>query len=117
MYVHRFDSRLCWHSCRLLDNSHVRFSLVFCHGLQVEFWSGGTSLFQSFRACNLQRIVSLDPDGFSKHLIYHSANNKQRQLAQQKKSERFVKVDTLLGQLNTVKKNAQEAKRRELAEP
>ena len=72
------------------------------------------SLFQSFRACNLQRIVSLEPDGFSRQLIYHSANNKQKQLTRQRKSDRFVKVDTLLGQLNAVKKNAQEASRKEL---
>lgn len=62
----------------------------------------------------MQRIVSLDPDGFSRHLIYHSANNKQKQLKNQDKSDRFVKVDHLLGQLNTVKKRAEDAKRKEL---
>jgi hypothetical protein len=64
----------------------------------------------------MQRIVSLNPDGFSRHLVYHSANNKQRQLTARGKRERFVKVDNLLGQLNTVKKNAEEAKRKELAQ-
>jgi hypothetical protein len=64
----------------------------------------------------MQRIVSLDPDGFSRHLVYHSANNKQRQLTAMRKRERFVKVDNLLGQLNTVKKNAQESMRKELAQ-
>jgi len=82
----------------------------------VEFWSGGMSLFQSFQACNLQRIVSLDPDEFSRHLLYHSANNKQKQLAARGKQDRFVKVDNLLGQLNTVKKNAEAAKKRELGQ-
>ena len=82
----------------------------------VEYWSGGMSLFQSFNGCNLQRIISLDPDGFSRQLVYHSANNKQRQLKQRGKQERFVKVDNLLGQLNTVKKNAEVAKKRELEE-
>lgn len=80
----------------------------------VEYWSGGMSLFQSFKACNLQRIVSLDPDEFSRQLVYHSANNKQKQLKQRGKQDRFVKVDNLLGQLNTVRKNAEAAKKKEL---
>lgn len=81
----------------------------------VEYWSGGMHLFQSFNACNLQRIIPLeDPDEWSRHLIYHSANNKQRQLKQRGKQDRFVKVNHLLGQLNTVKKNAEAAKKREL---
>lgn len=83
----------------------------------VEYWSGGMHLFQSFRACNLQRIIPLEPDQWSKHLIYHSANNKQRQLKQRGKQYRFVKVDNLLGQLNTVKKNAEIAKKKELEAP
>lgn len=80
----------------------------------VEYWSGGMSLFQAYKACNLQRIISLDPDEFSRQLIYHTANNKQRQLKRRGKQDRFVKVDNLLGQLNTVKKNAIAAKNREL---
>lgn len=71
----------------------------------VEYWSGGLHLFTSQNACNLQRIVSLDPEGFSKHLIYHSSNNKQRQRTGQRE-ERFVKANTLLGQLNAVSKKA-----------
>jgi len=71
----------------------------------VEYWSGGLHLFTSQNACNLQRIVSLDPEGFSKHLIYHSSNNKQRQRTGQRE-ERFVKANTLLGQLNSVSKKA-----------
>jgi hypothetical protein len=63
----------------------------------------------------LQRIVTLDPDGFSRHLVYHSANNKQTQLAKEGKKERFVKADNLLGQLNTVRKRAEEAKTKETA--
>ena len=85
-----------------------------CFSLQVEYWSGGVSIFSFIQACNMQRIVSLDPDGFSRHLVYHSANNKQKQLRKQGKSDRFVKVDDLLGQLNTVRKRAEDAKRKEL---
>jgi hypothetical protein len=57
-------------------------------------------------ACNMQRIILLDPKNFSKSLIYHSANNKQRQLTQEGLKERFTKANTLLGQLNTVRKQA-----------
>ena len=71
----------------------------------VEYWSGGLSLFTKQHACNMQRIVSLEPDRFARHLIYHAANNKQRQLHGQRR--RFVKVNDLLGQLNTVRNNAQ----------
>lgn len=75
--------------------------------MNVEFWSGGYQLFTGVRGgCNMQRLVSLNPDHFSKHLIYHVANNKQRQLSR----ERMVKADNLFGQLNTVKKAAEKAK-------
>lgn len=69
----------------------------------VEWWSGAMSLSTPKHACNMHRIVSLDPDRFTKHLVYHSANNKQRQL--QRDNQRFVKVDNLYGQLLTVQKN------------
>jgi len=72
----------------------------------VEFWSGGLNLFTARHACNMQRLVSLDPDKFSKQLIYHSANNKQRQLIHNK--EAFVKINDLYGQLLTVTKDAEE---------
>jgi hypothetical protein len=55
----------------------------------------------------MQRIILLQPQNFSKSLLYHSANNKQRQLAAEGKREWFVKVNTLLGQLNTIKKKAE----------
>jgi hypothetical protein len=54
----------------------------------------------------MQRVIALDPEHFSKSLLYHSANNKQRQLADQGKRESFTKANTLLGQLNTIKKRA-----------
>lgn len=72
----------------------------------VEFWSGGLNLFTARHACNMQRLVSLDPGKFAKQLIYHSANNKQRQLSGKKES--FVKVNDLFGQLLTVTKDAEE---------
>ena len=65
----------------------------------VEFWSGG---YQLFGRCGLQRILSLDPDRFSKHLIYHTANNKQRQISR----HRLVKVNDFIGQLHRVKQAA-----------
>lgn len=67
----------------------------------VEFWSGGYQLFTGIKSgCNLQRIVDLDAP--SSHFIYHVANNKQRQLAQ----ERLVKANDLVGQWNAVRKMA-----------
>lgn len=86
------------------DSPHYNFD-----GLDprnVEFWSGGLNLFTARHACNMQRLVSLDPDKFAKQLIYHSANNKQRQLSGKKKS--FVKINDLFGQLLTITKDAEE---------
>ena len=42
----------------------------------VEYWSGGLSLV-GMNTCQLQRIVSLNPRDFAKHLVYHTTNNKQ----------------------------------------
>jgi hypothetical protein len=73
----------------------------------VEYWSGGLHLFTNQHACGLQRIIPIsDPHAFSKHLIYHTANNKQRQL-KNKRERCFSKVITLLGQLNSVRKKAE----------
>jgi hypothetical protein len=71
----------------------------------VEWYSGGMQLSTVRHACNMQRIILLDPKNFSKSLLYHSANNKQRQL-KGKREEVFSKANTLLGQLNAVKKRA-----------
>ena len=73
----------------------------------VEWYSGGMQLSTLRHACNMQRIIVLEPEGFSKSLLYHSANNKQRQLAGEGKREWFTKANTLLGQLNTIKKRAE----------
>ena len=80
----------------------------------VEYWSGGLQLFTARHGCNLQRIIPLHPTKLSRHLLYHSANNKQQQLSF-KMEERFVKVETLIGQLNHVKKQAEADKLKELA--
>lgn len=54
----------------------------------------------------MQRIIPLDdPDEFSKFLLYHTTNNKQIQRAR----DRRVLVKNLLGQLNTIKKVAEQA--------
>ena len=72
--------------------------------INVETWSGGFQLFAGgIRGCNFQRIIPLDPDEFSKFLLYHSANNKQKQIARNRK----LRAETLLGQLNYVKKEAE----------
>jgi hypothetical protein len=72
----------------------------------VEWYSGAMQLSTVRHACNMQRVIALDPEHFSKSLLYHSANNKQRQLADQGKRESFTKANTLLGQLNTIKRRA-----------
>jgi len=71
----------------------------------VEWYSGGMQLTTVRHACNLQRIIAIQPGNFSKSLLYHSANNKQRQL-HGKREEMFTKANTLLGQLNTLRKRA-----------
>jgi hypothetical protein len=85
------------------DSPHYNFD-----GLDprnVEYWSGGLNLFTPRHACNMQRLISLDADSFARHLIYHSANNKQRQLTWRKKS--FTKINDLYGQLLTVADDAE----------
>eukprot|EP00546_Thalassionema_frauenfeldii_P009645 CAMPEP_0178910678 /NCGR_PEP_ID=MMETSP0786-20121207/9229_1 /TAXON_ID=186022 /ORGANISM="Thalassionema frauenfeldii, Strain CCMP 1798" /LENGTH=590 /DNA_ID=CAMNT_0020582953 /DNA_START=1 /DNA_END=1771 /DNA_ORIENTATION=- len=73
--------------------------------MNVEFWSGGYQYFTGVRGgCNMQRIVSFaSPEEFSKHLIYHMANNKQKQLNQ----DRMLRAQNLFGQMNTILKKAQ----------
>ena len=58
----------------------------------------------------MMRVVSMKPDHFSKHFIYHVANNKQKQLEQ----KRMVRADHLWAQLNSVKKAAEKEKERQL---
>jgi hypothetical protein len=71
----------------------------------VEYWSGGLQI-AGVNACNLQRIIPLDPDGLSRHLLYHAANNKQRvRTVRPRFSSRSI--NQFWGQQNTVKKNAE----------
>jgi hypothetical protein len=72
----------------------------------VEFWSGGYQLFTGVAraGCNMQRVIRMKD--FSKHFIYHVANNKQKQLSQ----DRLVRADHLLAQLNSVQKAAERTK-------
>jgi hypothetical protein len=80
--------------------SHKDFPRDGLQGHNVEFWSGGLQLWCA--KCNMQRIVLLDPLYFSNHLIYHTANNKQRMIDQR----RLVRVTDLLGQLYTIQQQA-----------
>jgi hypothetical protein len=74
-------------------------------------WSGGYQLFTGVKGgCNMMRIVSMNPQHFSKHFIYHVANNKQIQLAQ----NRMVRADHLWAQLNSARKAAIREKERVL---
>jgi hypothetical protein len=72
----------------------------------VEFWSGG---YQMFGRCYFNRILSLDPKRFSRQLLYHGSNNKQRTVS----TNKFVRFSHFLGQLYTVKKRAIESLRGE----
>jgi len=74
--------------------------------MNVEFWSGGYQLFSGgVSGCNMQRIIPLnDADTFSKFLLYHTTNNKQIQRPQ----DRRVLVQNLIGQLNSVRKIAEQ---------
>lgn len=74
------------------------------HSMNVEFWSGGYQFFTGVKGgCNFQRFVSLDPEKFSNHFIYHVANNKQKQLSQ----ERMLRADHFFAQLNHVRNMAE----------
>jgi hypothetical protein len=74
---------------------------------------GDCKLPVSSRACNLQRILTLEPNGFSRHLLYHTSNNKQRQ---PNVKHRFSSssINQFWGQLNTVRKNAEKAMQLEM---
>mmetsp|Transcript_35904 Transcript_35904/g.74660 ORF Transcript_35904/g.74660 Transcript_35904/m.74660 type:complete len:527 (-) Transcript_35904:1165-2745(-) len=78
----------------------------------VEFWSGGIELV-GIKACNLQRMIPLDPPTFSHALLYHTSNNKQRQKYVQ---HRFAgtHIQAFWGQLNAIRKNAETQKRHEI---
>ena len=79
----------------------------------VEYWSGGIQLV-GVNSCNLQRILTLDPDGFSRHLLYHTSNNKQHEHSLRVRYQFSGRsVNEFWGQLNTIRKNAEAAMRAE----
>ena len=106
--IARMNSGLCYGSF-LPPFDEPFFSDDGQRSMNVEYWSGSFQLFTGgIRGhCNMQRIISMHPDHFSKHLIYHVANNKQRQFSNQK--NRLVRADHFLAQLNTVQKMASKA--------
>jgi len=105
--IFRMHTELC--SGSFLPPFDPPFSADGQAGMNVEFWSGSYQIFTGVKGgCNMQRIMSFHPDHFSKHFIYHVANNKQRQLFH----NRMLRADHLFGQLNTVLKMAQLAKNR-----
>ena len=67
----------------------------------VEYWSGGLSLV-GMNTCQLQRIISLKPEDFSKHLIYHTSNNKQKS-----KNLAFTNVQDFWDELYSVQLEAE----------
>ena len=76
------------------------------------FFAGGGQIFGS-KACKMQRIITLDPAGFSKQLLYHTSNNKQGTLKQKFAGH---SVDKVWSQLNTVRKSAEKRMKLELAQ-
>jgi hypothetical protein len=106
-----------WHRqwCRggfLPPYDHPVFAMDGLRSQTVEYWSGGIQLV-GVKACNLQRIIALQPDVFGKHLLYHTSNNKQKQ---KYVKHRFAAthIQDFWGQLNTVKRNAERVRQREL---
>ena len=71
----------------------------------VEYWSGGFQL-AGLRACNLHRLIPLEPELFAQFLLYHTSNNKQHQKYVR---HRFYgrHMQDFWGQLNTIRLNAE----------
>lgn len=73
----------------------------------AEFWLDSQQIFAGGdQHCNMQRIISMNPDHFSNHLLYHLLNNKQKQVDQ----EDAVRVNNLFGQFNHIQKTAEKGK-------
>ena len=98
--IMQLHTKLCNFNMFLPPFEGDRFPRDGLHRHNVEFFSGGIQLWCGF--CNMQRIVLLDPQHFSKHLIYHTANNKQKRI----KRDRLVRATDLFGQLHTIKDEA-----------
>ena len=83
-------------TCISLFDCTFTLTLMFCSSLI-------TSLSSSTIHTNyLNRILSLDPKRFSRQLLYHASNKKQKTV----KKDKFVRVSHFLGQLYTVKERA-----------
>ena len=86
----------------------------------VEFWSGGLQLWG--QQCSIQRLIAIDNNNpsrnqassssllFSKHFIYHTANNKQKELP----STRFTKLSTFYDQIQQVVHAAKQEQKQKL---
>ena len=88
------------------DGEHYVWDGLHVH--TVEFWSGGLQFW--CKHCNVQRMVLVD-ETFGNHLLYHTSNNKQNSIPQ----ERLVKVVNYLGQLQTVIEVARSERERSLS--
>jgi hypothetical protein len=78
----------------------------------VEYWSGGIQI-AGVLGCNLQRVVMLEAGEFSKHLLYHASNNKQKvKNVQYRFSSR--NIQEFWGQLNMIRKNAEKTMKKEM---
>lgn len=108
--LHEWHSRWCLGGF-LPPYDPPKFHFDGLDSRSVEYWSGGIQIV-GVKACNLQRIIPLQPQIFARHLQYHASNNKQRQRTVQARSA-FTKIQDLWGQLNTVRKNAEQAIRKE----
>ena len=103
-----------WHAEQCRDGFLPPFYHSQLDGLgpeSVEWWSGGQQLAGA-RDCNLVRVIPLEPRQFARHLLYHTSNNKQRSgNVQHRFSSRTIQE--FWGQLNTVRKNAEQAMHRQ----
>lgn len=75
----------------------------------VEDYSGGVQMWLE-GTCPIQRILPIDPESFSKLLLYHTSSNKQASITR----ERRVWANNILGQLNTLRKKAEQAAKQKI---
>ena len=75
---------------------------------RVKVWLALTlGLLVGVNACNIQRIVGLSNSTFSSSLLYHTSNNKQKQM--KTKHQFSTNIDNFWSQLRTVQKTAERA--------
>lgn len=56
--------------------------------------------------CNIQRMISMNPNHFSKHLLYHTADHRQTEIERNS----TVRINDLFDQLNHLRKTAKQEK-------